>query len=337
LQLKLSTLKKSYKNIIKTTIFISAGILLFLLVYKDVNYKTILSELKTVNYLWFIPMFILGVLSHISRSMRWQMLLNSDGSKVRLINTILAVLNGYFANIALPRLGEVTRCALISKYEKQNFSKVLGTMVTERLTDVLMLGIVTVAAFALQSSEIGEFLKNNPELGRKLDNLTSLPIILLFIALAIIGIIFLIKLVKGKFDHIPIFLKLSLFVKNFWSGIISLKNVKNPILYILHSFFIWAMYFLMLYVCFYAFEGFDQLGILAALTLFVAGSFGMVAPAPNGMGAYHFMIIQTLIIYGIAAEKAATFALVVHGIQTFMLVINGLLSFILIPIVNKEK
>ncbi|MDY0140747.1 MAG: lysylphosphatidylglycerol synthase transmembrane domain-containing protein [Bacteroidales bacterium] len=329
-------MKKKYKNIIKTFLFISIGIGLFYLVYKDFDIDTILTEIKNVNYWWFIPMFIMGILSHVSRSIRWQMLLNSDGSNVKFANTFMAVLNGYFANIALPRLGEVTRCAIVSKYEKQNFSKVLGTMVSERITDVLMLVLVTILAFLLQSTQISQFIANNPDLGVKLQKFVSLPMIIAYIIVGSIGIVFLVSLLKGKLDHFAIFKKLADFIKSFWKGILSIKKVKSPFWYFFHSVFIWAMYFLMLYICFFAFEGFAELGIITALIVFVAGSFGMVAPAPNGIGAYHFMIIQTFVLYGIATEKAAAFALIVHGIQTFILVIAGLASFILLPIINKE-
>ncbi len=282
-------------------------------------------------------MFIVSVLSHISRSLRWRMLLNSDGSKVSFINTFLAVLNGYFANLAIPRLGEVTRCAIISKYEKQNFSKVLGTMVTERLTDIIVLLIMTILTIGLQTSQIAEFINNNPNLGANIEKLTSLPMLISFGILGISGIFFLIFLLKGKFDNIKILKKLSDFIKNFFNGIISIKNIKNPIKFIFHSFFIWSMYFITLYIFFFAYEGFSDLGILAALFVFIAGSFGMVAPAPNGVGAYHFMTIQALLIYGVAEEKAATFALIVHGVQTLILVVAGFISFILVPIVNKDK
>jgi len=330
-------LKDSYKNIIKTILFISVGVLLFYLVYKDSDFNQLLQEAKNVNYLWFIPMVVVGMLSHISRSIRWQMLLNSDGSKVRFTNTFLAVLNGYFANLAVPRLGEVTRCAIVSKYEKQNFSKVLGTMVTERLTDVIVLGLITVAAISLQTNQISDFINNNPDLGDKLDKFTSLPIMIAFAAFSFLGLIFLFMLMKGKFDNIKLLKKLSEFIRSFWNGFLSIRKVKRPLLFIFHSLFIWLMYFLMLYICFFAFDGFNKLGILTALFVFVAGSFGMVAPAPNGIGAYHFMTIQALLIYGVLEEKAEAFALIVHAAQTLILAVAGFTSFILVPILNKEN
>ncbi len=330
-------MKKTQKNIIKTIIFVIIGIVLFYFVYKDYDWDVLLTEIKLVNYYWFIPMFIMVMLSHISRAVRWQMLLESDRSKTKFWNVFFAVLNGYFANIAIPRLGEVTRCAIVSKYDKQNFSKVLGTMITERLTDIIMLLLITISAFLLQSNEIKQFVENNPNLGDNLDKLTSIPFLIIICCIFGLGLFLIIRIAKGRYNKFILLKRISDFINNFWNGFISLKNIKKPLWFIFHSVFIWIMYFIVLYICFFAFEGFENLGILAALTLFVAGSFGMVAPAPNGVGAYHFMIIQTLLIYGISQEKAAAFALVVHGMQTLILIIMGLASFILIPIFNKDK
>ncbi len=337
MQSKIYVLNKTVKNILKITGFALIGAFLFFLVYRDFDFAELLEKLKTLNYWWFLPMILMGIVSHISRTLRWQMLLESNGEKTRFLNTFFAVMNGYFANLAVPRLGEVTRCAVVSKYDKINFSKVLGTMVSERLVDVVMLLLITVAAVIFQSGEINRFLSENPDFGKKLEFLLSVPFIVVAIIAGITALFFIIRIAKGKYNHIKLFAKLSAFINNFWQGIISLKKLKKPWLFILHSVIIWAMYFLMMYVCFFAFDGFENLDIFAALALFVAGSFGMIAPSPNGIGAYHFMIIQTLLIYGIAQSDAAGFALIVHGLQTSLLIILGLISFLLIPVINKNN
>lgn len=317
--------------------FVLIGAVLFYLVYKDFNFKTFLEDLKYVNYWWFIPAFLLTLLSHASRALRWQMLLNTNGDKSRFSNTFLAVLNAYFANLALPRLGEVTRCALVSKYDKINFSKVLGTMVSERMVDIIMIFLLAVLAFVLQTAEIKTFIVETPGLGNNLDRLLSPKFIIPLVLACIALLYFVILIVKGKFNYIKFFEKLSNFIKEFWKGLISLKNVKRPFWFIFHSILIWILYFLVFYICFFAFEGFDQLSVLVGLTIFVASSFGMIAPSPNGIGAYHFMVIQTLLVYGINNEKAAFFALVVHSMQTLFSVMGGIISLIAIPVINKEK
>jgi glycosyltransferase 2 family protein len=330
-------LNQKLKNIIKVIAFTSVGLFLFWLVYRDFDFNNLFSQISQLNYEWFILMAAFGLISHISRTMRWQMLLESNGEKPRFINTFLAVINGYFANIAIPRLGEVTRCAVVSKYEKIPFPKVLGTMVSERLVDVVVLLLYTILALIVSTDKLQTFIQNNPTLGKNLEFIFSLPILIGVSLIGIIGLIILLMIARGKFNRYKIFAKIAEFINSFWEGTISLKKVKNPLLFILHSLFIWAMYFLMLYVCFFAFDSMQNLSLSAALVLFVAGSFGMVAPAPNGIGAYHFMIIQTLLIYGISKQDAAGFALIVHGLQTVLLIIFGLISFVLIPIVNKSK
>ncbi|MDL2261992.1 flippase-like domain-containing protein [Bacteroidales bacterium OttesenSCG-928-I21] len=329
-------MKKTLKNIFKFLIFILVGVFLFYLVYRNFDFKSFVNDLSCVNYWWFIPVFLLFILSNASRAIRWQMLLDTSGDKTRFSNTFFAVLNAYFANLALPRLGEVTRCAVVSKYDNIGFSKALGTMVSERVTDVIMILLLTILAFALQSSEIKTFLVQNPEFGNGIDVFLSPSVIIPVVCIGAGLLYFVILIAKGKFNNIKFFEKIAGFIKGFWVGIISLKDVKRPFLFILHSIFIWVAYFLMLYFSFFAFDGFSHLNILVALTIFVASSFGMLAPSPNGMGAYHFMVIQSLLIYGINNEKAAFFALVVHAMQTLFIVIGGLISIVGIPIINKK-
>ncbi len=328
---------KHLKNIIKVLLFLGVGVVLFMLVYRDFDFNLVLIELKRINYWWFLPFTLFVLLSNISRTIRWQMLIKSYGGSAGFINTFFAVLLGYFANMALPRLGEVSKCAVISKYEKQPLSKVLGTMVSERLIDVIMLIIATLIVFFVQKDIVLSFIRENPEISEKSTGLFSIEIIIGLIVLFIISIVFIYYIVKGSFNKYIVFKKTSEFIKSFWIGLVSIKNVKNIPLFIFHSVFMWVMYFLMIYVVFPAFEGFSELDISVALTLFVAACYGMVAPAPNGAGAYHFMVSQALVLYGIGLEMALIFALVVHGVQTLLIIIGGIAALIILPLYNNRK
>ncbi len=330
-------MKKYIKNIFKFVLFFGIGILLFYLVYRDIDFRKVFVELKNINYWWFLLFFVLVVLSNVSRTIRWQMLIKSYGGNAGFINTFFAVVIGYFANMALPRLGEVSRCAVISKYEKQPLSKVLGTMVSERIFDVLMIILLTITVIIFQNQIILNFLEGNPEIQANTAKLFKWEIIVAAVVLFTLSIIFIYHIVKGSFDKIIIFKKISEFLKNFWKGLFSIRKVKNIPLFIFHSVFIWVMYLLMIYVVFPAFEGFSDLGLMVALTVFVAASYGMIAPTPGGIGAYHFMLSQTLILYGISLEKALIFALVVHGMQTLAIIISGILALILLPVYNHNK
>lgn len=330
-------MNKKLKTTIKIALFIGFGIAIFMLVYKDFDFSNFFDTMSDIKWGWLIPAALISLLSHISRARRWQLMLESTGEKPRFINTFFAVLNAYFANLAIPRLGEVTRCALISRYEKQDFSKVLGTVVSERLLDLLLVAILTIVAFATQANVFGDFIEQHPEIKDNLARIFSPTTIIILAVVGIAGLCLLIVIAKGKLDRFKICQKISQFINGLWTGILSLKNAQHKAGIIFHSFLIWILYFVMLYLCFFAFEELSELSILAALMLFVAGSFGMIVPSPNGMGSYHFMIIQTLIIYGIASETGAAFALVAHGLQTLLIIIFGLISTALIPVVNKDK
>lgn len=325
------------RHILKFFLFAGFGALLFWLVYRNQDFGELIDKLGSVNYWWFIPAFFMLFLSHISRAARWNMLIEVAGNKPRLINTFLAVLVGYLANLAIPRLGEVTRCGVVARYDKTAFSNVLGTVVTERIVDLLVLLLLTLIVIFSQGTVVREFLADNPEINDKISFIFSYKFWILVVVAGIGGLVLLYMVAKGKFNRWKLFRKIHKFTMEFMEGIKSIRKVKNIPVFILHSIFIWAMYFFMLYACFPAFEGFEDLTIITALTLFVASSFGMLAPSPNGIGAYHFMTINTLILYGISAADASLFALLVHGLQTFSLLILGLIALVLLPVVNRNQ
>lgn len=331
-------MSKKIKNVLKFLLFIGVGVVLFWLVYKDQDFSELFGKIADIRWWWFVPAIIIMMASHVSRAMRWNLLLSSVGdNKPRFINTFFAVMTMYFVNMALPRVGEVTRSGIVARYDKVPFSKVLGTMVTERAMDVLLLLILTVVVIFSQGHVVREFIFNNPDVKDSMGFLLTPMFWMLFALVSVFGLIFIILLAKGKFDRWKVFAKLGEFVRSFLMGIKSVFKLKNPWAFIGHSVFIYLMYFGMLWICFYAFPGLEHLNVMAALTIFVAGSYGMVAPAPNGMGAWHFMTIQTMLIFGVLEGDARLFALVVHGIQMVMLIIFGVISLIGLPIVNRDR
>ena len=338
-------MKKLIKNTVKFILFPLAGIVLFYFVYKDFNFREdILNKLKDVNYWWFLLAFIVCILCQASRAIRWQYLLEADGEKVGFKNTFLSILNCYFVNIAVPRMGEVTRCAIISRYEKQKLSKVLGTMVTERLIDALCLALLFIIVFFLQSTTIINSIFDKTAIIEKFSWLlsTKMIITIIFILLSLLILSYL--TVKGKFDKIKIFQRISIFIRNLWLGIISIMKTKKLFGFIFHSLLIWICYILMFYFFFLAFEDISKLGFLISLTVFLASALAMLFPAPGGIGAFHFMVTNALgfflIAEGLASEEAlanaAAFAFIAHAMQTLYIVVGGIFSFIAIPLVNKK-
>ncbi len=244
---------------------------------------------------------------------------------------------GYFANLALPRMGEISRCGLISKYENISFSKLIGTVVLERVLDIIMLIIFLLIALSTQFSVISHFFSNNPEVSSKLSNVFASSNTIYVVAAVSITI----WILRKKFKNTIVFKKIDQTLSNFMAGFRAIKKLDNKWSFVFHTVFIWIMYYLMTYICFFSFGFTSNLPAIAGLTVFVMGSFGMVAPVQGGIGAWHFMVIGTLLVYLPEVTNIETmsksFALVVHGAQTAMIIILGAASVIALPIANRKQ
>lgn len=330
-------MKDKISKFLRFLIFLSIGLFLFWLVYKDQPWDKILAALKEANYFWIFVSLVLALFSHISRALRWNIIINSLGYKPKPINTFFAVMIMYLSNTAIPRSGEIARCGVLKKYENITFSKLLGTVVVERAIDFVMLFVMLAIVLLTQFPVILEFIDKNPEIGDKfafLAETNNLIIIIAFTLLFGLVIFFLRNRVKDSLFY----LKIAELAKNFFEGIATVKKLDRKWEFIAHSLFIWVMYFFMIYVTFWAFKFTEHLSLLTGLTVFVMASFGMVAPSPGGIGTWHFMVIETLVIYGVAkSPDASAFAFAAHGAMTLLLVIGGFISLLLLPVVNKKN
>jgi len=325
------------KNTIKFFLFLGISAFLFGLVYRDQDWCDLLKVLKEdVNYTWVVVACLMGIASHVSRAMRWQLLAASMGYKLRFWNSFMGVMIGYFANLAIPRMGEFTRCGVVSKYEKVPFSKLLGTVVTERVIDMLILLFLTLIVVLTQFRQVGIFLENNPGIREKLEHVFHSAWMLLLV-LGMMGIVvvswklFLKNRLQGKIRS---------FFHGLKEGVLTVRNVEHKWLFVAHSLFIWLMYFLMFYVCFFCFEFTSHLGLLVGLTIFVLSSYGMVAPVQGGIGAWHFMVIAALMIYlphtPNIENMAKAFALLTHSSMTLLYIVMGVICVIALPLYNRD-
>ncbi len=329
-------MKKKAKTTIKFLAFFSIGIFLFWLVYKDQNVHELLGALKDVNYFWILISLIIGLFSHIARALRWNMLAKSLGYYPKTINSFFYVMAAYLANLALPRMGEVTRSVLVNRYEKMPITKAFGTIVLERIIDIIMLLLCTLIVLFTQIHVPLNFIHNHPEIGQKFNNF-NFSYILIVLLIIIIGFFLIFLIFNKRIKNSKVYKKLVDLIKSFFQGLKTIKTVDNKPLFIFYSFIIWFLYFLMMYVCFFSIPGTSHLTILAGLTAFVMGSFAMIAPVQGGIGAWHFMVIAALISCGIDSDTAKVFALVCHGSMTAMLIVVGFISLIALPIINKNN
>jgi len=326
-------LKKKIFKVLKFLAFFAAGVFIFWLIYKDQDVSRIKDVLTNdVDYVWIWVALFIGLLSHISRSLRWGLMIEPLGQKPRILNTFLAVMVGYLMNMVLPRMGEISRCGVLARYEKISFTKLIGTVVTERIIDMIMLLLFLVIVIFTQFGQVLRFIDKNPGIKEKLLSMATSPY--LYAAIIIVAAVFFIY--RKTFKNTKIYKKIGETAKQFKEGLISVKNIKRKGAFIFHSVFIWTMYYLMLYVVFFAFSFTSGLGPLAGLTTFVLASFGMVAPVQGGIGAWHFMAIEALALYGVAHENGVIFALLNHSATTVMVILLGLVSLLVLPFINRR-
>ena len=307
-------------NILKTALPFALGIGILWWMYRETDWTdfwhTISSEL---HWGWMLVSLIFGVVPQVFRALRWQMTLRPMGEFARSRTCINAIFLSYAASLVIPRVGEVTRCGTLKKVDDISFSKSIGTVVTERRVDSLIMLVIAAAAFL---SQLPVFLKFIDETGADFHSLVHrfsstgylVTILCIVLALAICGsLLFRYKMFAQSREK----------VLGIWEGIRSLRHVERPWLYWFYSVGIWVGYFLHFYLAFFCFDFTAGINPWAALLIFSIGSFAVLVPTPNGAGSWHFAVKTMLVLYGVAEAPAVMFALVVHTIQTGLVILLG--------------
>lgn len=309
-------------------IFLIIGILLLYLAFKGQDLGKMLNDLKRADFGWVLLALIAGLFAHLLRAYRWNLMIGSLGHGTpAFLNTFHAVMVGYLANLAFPRMGEVARCSVINKSDKIPLIKLLGTVLAERLVDLLMLGLVFAMAIFLEYKVVSGFL-NKHVLNRLNGRIGDIALLIFAFFLLMLILIFLVILMKKR--NWGISNRIFQFISGMKTGILSVKNLDNKIGFIMSSLAIWLLYGLSSYLCFFALNSTSSLGPGAALSTLVFGSLAMIAPVQGGIGAFHWMVSEGLIIYGISKSDGLSYALIVHTSQTLIILFIGSLSVILL-------
>ncbi len=333
-------MNKRLKDILKVTIFLGLGLFLVWWSVKDLSaadWEEMKAAFREANYFWIVLSLIITLASHFSRALRWRMMLQATGNNPSVGNTMSAVMVNYLANLALPRLGEVMRCGVMKQYENIPLSQSVGTLITERVIDVIFLLSFTVIVFFWQFERVGRFLqeKFGAALGAKVENMTSGS------GLIYLGIGFLLFAAVAfwlfkKFQQTALFQRVLETLKGLWEGIISVKNVSNLPLFIFHTFFIWIMYVVMTYVCIFAMDATENVGLGAALAVFVCGGYAILF-TQGGIGAYQIIVQAVLILYGVKSNLALAFGWLVWSSQTILVLIGGVIALVALSFLNRSQ
>lgn len=314
-------------------------ILLVAYMFHKVDFADMLKILRTgVNYWWILCAMGISVFSHIFRAARWRLQLRGLGIDPPFMAIVCSIFGTYALNLVFPRLGEVWRCTYISRRQKASFSKVLGSMVADRLSDTLMVLMLFLLTFVVASPAINAFLDKYP-IGR---DFTALLQKWWFwaAAIALAGAAWLLYI---KCRHTRPVKKIVEICTQLWQGFAVVISMKGRGMFVFLTFCIWGCYFLQLYVAFFAFPFTSSLcrenlawGLAPCLVAFVLSSIGMAVPSNGGLGPWNIAVIFGLAIYGISDTEGTAFSMLVWSAQTVMLILLGILTMVYIAISGKK-
>lgn len=315
--------------------FILALILLFY-AFRNVNLEEFFAKLGEVKYSWVILSIFLSIISHWLRAYRWNILLATFQNNLSTGRTFLAIMTGYLANLAFPRLGEVIRCGVLKKTEKIPMSISFGTIITERIIDFVTLMFIIVFNLIIEFNRVFHFVFEILGFQKIIDNkYLIISLIPGFILLGLLGF-FLIKTFINKKNNSNFVQKTQKFAKGLIEGLFSLKKIKNINGFIWSTAGMWVLYFFMGYVVIFAIKETSTLSILAGFTILSTGGLAMTIPVQGGIGTYHTFITTILVLYGIDKQAGLFFATLLHTSQIFSVIIFGSLSVLITVFISKK-
>jgi uncharacterized protein (TIRG00374 family) len=333
-------LYKRIRSFLQVGLFLFLGLLLVWWMARKITSEQWLQidqSLQHARFWLLIPVFIVLVFSHYLRALRWRILMEPLGYHPSKFNVFNAVMIGYLANLAIPRLGEVLKCTILARYEKVAPDKLIGTIVAERAVDVVCLALTIAITILLQVDTVGQYAGTAiSKIASSGSGQFSMLRLSVFVGSLLLLVMLLYWLFK-KFRHLSFITKIQTLVKGVWSGLISIRYIKNRGMFVLYSIGIWTMYWLGCRIGFYALQEVSHLGVKEAFSILSFGSIGMLAPTQGGIGAYHYIVQQILKLYDINDAIAFAFGWILWIAQTLVLLAGGLFSIIILPIYNRKK
>jgi glycosyltransferase 2 family protein len=329
-------MKKKIIAIFKYLIFLGIGIFLMwwqLSKMTPVQKLQFRDSLQHANYIVILPIIIIAILSHISRAMRWKIMINHMGYYPSTSNTFYATMCGYFANTFIPRAGEILRCTLLARYEKVPVNKLIGTILVERFFDLFCYVLIIVFTICVQLNTVSDFIKKKVLLISNRNAVFPWWLILLLVAVAGTVIIIFVKWILKRHSNHRHIIKLKGFHIGLKEGFTSILLLKKRRLFLFHTAFIWTMYFLEIYIGFYALSATAGLGLGAALSVLTLATLAMIV-APGGIGAFPVAIQQVLLIYSI---DNISFGWLMWSVATGIIIVAGSISFGLLIYNNKKS
>lgn len=326
-------IKKTSKDIFKIAISVAFGGAILFWMYRGYNFRHMGEILSHgMNWAWMLLSFPFGILAQMCRGWRWRQTLEPLGERPRQSVCVHSIFLSYAVSLVIPRIGEFARCGVLRRYDGVSFAKALGTVVTERAVDSVLVLAVTGVTLLLQVNMFNTFFTNtDTSIARLLAGFSTTGYIVT--AICTVAILVLLYLILRK---LSIYNKVKSTLLGIWQGIISVKSVRNVPLFVFFSVAIWACYFLHYYLTFFCFEATSHLSVMCALCTFVVGSIAVIVPTPNGAGPWHFAVKTMLMLYGVSAADALSFVLIVHTVQTALVILLGIYGWMALSFTKKR-
>ncbi|MEG1543635.1 MAG: lysylphosphatidylglycerol synthase transmembrane domain-containing protein [Bacteroidaceae bacterium] len=327
-------MKNILQNALKIVLPFVLGTAILMWMYRDTPldmvWHTLTSEMK---WNWMLLSLAFGVLPQVFRGLRWRLTLAPLNETPRRRDCINAIFVSYASSLVVPRIGEITRCGTLVKQDGTSFSKALGTVVTERIIDSVLILLITGVTLLMQLPVFLSFFKTTgTNLSGFFARFTTTGYLVTLVCFVCVLV-----LLGFLLWRLSVFSKVKGIMLNLLAGILSLKKVQNLSLYLFYTIGIWVGYFFHFYLTFYCFEFTEHLGVLAGLVVFCVGSIAVIVPTPNGAGPWHFAVKTILVLYGVAETGAMIFALLVHTIQTGLLLVLGVYGLVALQFTKPKK
>ncbi|HMT75240.1 MAG TPA: lysylphosphatidylglycerol synthase transmembrane domain-containing protein [Chitinophagaceae bacterium] len=333
-------MSKRFKTILQYIIFLGFGLFLAWWSLKDLtadDKSQIRDAVKNARYWLVVPVFIILILSHYVRAIRWRLLIESIGHHTTKTNAFFAVLIGYLANQAVPRLGEILKCTFLARYEKVPADKLIGTIILERIIDALCLLIVFGITLMIQPDIYGKLIDaifNGEDKHGDTKGISSVLVTGIVAGLAILVIA--IWMIKNKKTFADLLNSIRKIGQRIWNGVSAVQHLKKRGQFLIYTLLLWGLYLSGGYLGFLAFQQTEQYGLKEAFTILSAGSVGMIV-SPGGIGAYAYIIEKSMQVYGLNKGIALAFGWILWLAQTAVIVLGGIISFVFIPYYNKKR
>ena len=333
-------MKRVIFKTLRFLIFLSIGLFLLYLAVRSVNLEEFVDTLSRANFAWVGLALFFALIGYLSRAYRWKLLIKPLNYDPPFRNVFYALMLGYTANFALPRIGEVTRCGSLRKSDRIPVDSLLGTVIIERAIDLVVLLTILVVIFFTKMEFFGGFFRKrffNPLLDQ-VQGVAHFPLVNWLIGLAaLVALVLLIRFLSRRFSRTPLMIKIRKLIRGVIYGLKTIARMQDRWVFVMHTLIIWMMYFLMTYVLVFALPATSHLQPVDGLFLLVIGGLGMSAPVQGGLGVFHVITMLGLSLYGISQSEGFAYAVLSHESQSLFAILLGGISFIMLMINNRKS